>query len=91
MMTAVDHDMRPGCAEDRGKMNARLDNLEGNVRDARIDYKELRGIVTEGFEAVRTDVATLKERARTWGAVGGTISSIVVSIIAGIILFVLLA
>ena len=49
----------------------------------------MRGLVVEGFEAVRSDVTTLKERARTWGALAGLITSGVVVIVAGIVLKVI--
>jgi len=85
-MAAAHHDVLPECAERMGTIQARLDNLEEDGRDARTDYKELRKLMVDGFTAVRGDVATLKERARGWGIIGGLIGSLGVGVVGALII-----
>jgi len=85
-MAAVHHDVLPECAERMGTIQARLDNLEEDGREDRSDYRELRKLMVDGFTAVRNDVATLKERARGWGIIGGLIGSLGVGIVGAVIL-----
>lgn len=85
-MAAPHSDVLPECAERLGELTARLDNLEEDGRDHRQDYRELRTLMLDGFIAVRADVATLKERARGWGIIGGLIGSLGVGIAGALIL-----
>ena len=85
-MSAADHDMRPECAEAFATLRTEVLGAKEDKVDARQDFRELRALLLQTREDMLTEVATLKERARAWGVVGGLIGSAVLSIVGAIIL-----
>lgn len=84
------HEMRPECAAQFAALMAHRTRDDINRANVRNDIHALHAKVDEGFREVREGLITLRERSRTWGAVAGTITSLLVSITAGVIIAVIL-
>jgi hypothetical protein len=96
-MAAVPSDMRPECVEKFTETRTEVKNMQKDIQEVKTDVKHLDQKLDEGFKTVAKDitgvleaVATLKERSRNWGVIGGVISSLFVTIAGGVTLAVIL-
>lgn len=85
-----DHTMRPECAEKFAELLEARRRAKEDRREAREDLREIDSKIDQGFLRLETAIATLQERSRNWGVIGGLISSLGVSVIAAIVLSVIL-
>ncbi len=89
-MAALEHEMRAECAAQFAELKAARDLADENRRDVRQDVKDLHIKIDAGFAQGLDAIATLKERSRNWGLIGGALSSLVITIVGGVLVAVVL-
>lgn len=89
-MTDHVHSIRPECVKDFADIKARLHRAEQDDRDLRVEVRNLAARVEVGFQANLEAIATLRERSRNWGVIGGVFSSALVAIVTAIVLAVII-
>ena len=83
---SIDHELRPECAMEFALLKAAAAAaLRADERRAE-EYREIRSVLAATREDVIREVSTLKERARSWGAIGGVIGSTVMGLLAALLL-----
>lgn len=68
-----------GWPEYRRLILAKLDALEKGQAESQKHF-------TTVLDQIRVDVVTLKEKSRSWGAIAGAISALIVTVVGGLIL-----
>jgi hypothetical protein len=82
--------VRPECVEQFAALKERMKRGESDDRDLRKDIKELHAKIDAGFKEGLEAIATLKERSRTWGIIGGLMGSLGVTVVGAVILAAIL-
>jgi hypothetical protein len=97
MAAAVHEDMLPTCVDQFAETRTEVRNMQEDIKEVKADVKHLDVKLDEGFKGIARDitgvleaVATLKERSRNWGVIGGAIVSIFITIAGGVALAVIL-
>lgn len=84
------HEVSPECAKRFEAVEVRQERSREDERDRLNELREIRQLIVDTREELLTSVATLKERSRSWGVIGGLLSGGAVSILAGLVLAALL-
>lgn len=71
-------------------ISARLVRAELDDRDLKSDVRRLHSKIDSGFLEMKEGLATLRERSRNWGVIGGLVGSVAVAVVSAVILAVVL-
>lgn len=70
-----------GWTENKNLVLYELKQLNSGIEKLEIKLDEKHTILSNDISELRTDVTTLKVKARTWGAVGGAIIAFIVTVL----------
>lgn len=78
------------CVRDFAVLKLEVAAIQKRQDRRSADLAGIRELLAETREDVLSEIATLKERSRNWGIIGGMIGSALLSIVAAIVLAVIL-